>query len=59
MVREYDIKVWVKVATYGSDLEVKNLSDRISERLQTIVRADPNFLVEGKPTVEVYYDPRP
>ena len=57
-VREYDVVVRVRVATYASDIEVKLFSEALVRSLEAKCTSDPAFICEGKPTVEVRYDPR-
>jgi hypothetical protein len=58
MVREYNVVVRVRVATYSSDLEVKIFAESISEVVQRTCYVHPHFVCETNPSVEVNYDTR-
>lgn len=58
MVREYDVVVRVRVATYESDVEVKHFSQRLAAMLAADIENERDFLFKTNPSVEVRYDTR-
>lgn len=57
-VREYDVVVRVRVATYASDMGVKMFADDLVNATLNVCMNDKAMICEGKPTVQVNYDPR-
>ena len=57
-VREYDVVVRVRIATYASDMGVKMFADDLANTLLTTCMNDKAIICEHKPQVEVNYDPR-
>lgn len=57
-VREYNIVVRVRVATYESDADVQNLCTLLAAQLAGCCAEHQGFITEHNPSVEITYDPR-
>lgn len=57
-VREYNVIVRVRVATYASDMGVKMFANDLADTLLTTCMNDEAIICEHKPQVEVNYDTR-
>ena len=57
MIKEFNIKVKLKVATYGSDFHIKRFVEDLIDVVDSYSRKNANFILEHKPEVEVSNEP--
>ena len=54
-VREYNVTVRVKLATYESDAEVALFAKRLAAMLAADIESERDYVFKTNPTVEVTY----
>ena len=58
MVKEYNVVIKMRVATYASDIGLKMFVDDVANAAMKACISDAAFICEHKPQIEVTYDPR-
>lgn len=54
---EYRLKVSLRVGTYKSHSEMTQLASKLSDVMDNYCRTNPDVVCEGKPTVDIIYEP--